>query len=70
MTKEKRVVWSGIWVGFSGTNVEQVCGGVQSFSPEFWWHGRVNEKSTDNIVEGAKRAFCLSVLRGGIWAEK
>jgi hypothetical protein len=26
MTEEKRVVWSGIWVGFGGTNVEQVCG--------------------------------------------
>jgi hypothetical protein len=45
MTEEKRVVSSGIWVGFGGTNVEQVCGGAQSFRPEFWWHGRVNEKS-------------------------
>jgi hypothetical protein len=40
--------------------------GAQSFNPKFWWHGRVNEKSTDNIVEGAKRAFCFSVLRRGI----
>jgi hypothetical protein len=42
MIEEKRVVWSGSLAGFGGTNIEQICGGVQSFSPKFWWHGRVD----------------------------
>jgi hypothetical protein len=57
VTEEKRVVWSGILVGFGGTNIEQIYGGAQSFSPKFWWYGRMDEKSADNIIEGAKRAF-------------
>jgi hypothetical protein len=54
VAEKKGVVGSGVWVGFGRMNIEQICGGAQSFSPKFWWHGRVNEKGRDNVVEGAK----------------
>ena len=41
---------------------------MQSFCPKFWRHGRVNKKSTDNVIERAERAFCFAILRRGIWA--
>jgi hypothetical protein len=53
-------------INFRWSNIKEICGRVEGFSPEFWRHRRLNKESASDVIKSAKRTLGLAVLRGGI----
>ena len=53
--------------GFCGESVDKVCGSVKSLNPINRRETSLEQKGTQNIINGAKRAFGLSILLRSIW---
>ena len=67
-TTVKKLVGSGNDVGFAWAAIEKVCGGGESLSPPWVWHGCMYKESADTIIECTKDTFGLAILLGGVWA--
>lgn len=54
--------------GFSGQEVEQVCGGMKSLNPIVCREGCLKQQGADNVISGANNPLGFTVLRRGVWA--
>ena len=54
--------------GGGGTSIEEEGGCGYGLSPVRRWHGRMKKHCADGVICGAKHAFSLAVLWGGIGA--
>jgi hypothetical protein len=50
------------------SNIKEICGRVEGFSPEFRRHRRLNKESVSDVIKSTERMLGLAVLRGGIIA--
>ena len=48
------------------TNVQKESSVTQCFNPIRGWHGRLNKKSAEDVVDCTKRALGLAVLGRGV----
>jgi len=53
--------------GFSGEPVHKICRSVKGLNLVNWREARLKQKGTQNVIDGANRTFCFSVLLGCIW---
>ena len=53
--------------GFSGEPVHKICRGVKGLNPIGRRETHLKQKGTQNVINSAKGAFCLSILLGSIW---
>jgi hypothetical protein len=53
---------------FGGEPVDEVCGGVECLNPVDRRETRLEQKRTQNIINGTNRAFSLAILLGGVGA--
>ena len=54
-------------MGFSGEPVHKICRSVKGLNPIGRRETRLKQKGTQNVINSAKGAFCLSILLGSIW---
>jgi len=53
--------------GFSGELVHKICRSVKGLNPVNRREARLKQKGMQNVIDGANRTFCFSVLLGCIW---
>lgn len=54
--------------GFSGMKVKEMCGCVEGFDPVRRGKMGLNEKGTQNVIDGANGSFGFAVLLRGVRA--
>lgn len=67
--KEQLVGGAGC-TGVAGAVIDQIGSCVQGFSPKPRRHGRMEQKSTHTVIQGAKNALCLAILLASIRARE
>jgi len=64
----KDIVWDTVVHSRAGSSIKKICGHSKGFGPVGGWHVCVDEEGAANIVQSAKDAFSLAVLRRSVWA--
>ena len=67
MRKKKRVKGSCFRIYTGWENILKISGSAQCFGPEIGWHGCLDKKCSNNIIDCVKRAFSFAILWGGVW---
>ena len=70
MREKEREKRGSFWVNTRGANVEKIGGSTKGFSPEFGRHGGLYKESSNYVIDGTERSFCLAILWRCIWTRK